>query len=294
VLKFTESLEASDLIQLMERTTDTLKKKLKMANLMTLQQKRIEERAIKAFGKDLQGDISPLAKRALVEGSKDSGKAFRQMLNLVPKESQKETIASAISAVTRTADGGFDFAKYRTMYDGWRRNPEVYAGIVKALGPDADRFLQSAFVLSKRITDARGRKQPTGQSLQRLGLARPQRLIDEVMESVLGKVAIGAAGTALQGPVGGGMALMGAEAYKRSRPDMMKAAADLMRMEEFQRMAIEGASGEPSRAAVRKVSMSKPWRDFAKAASLPRDPSAGEQWLRAAMQVPRQGSEDLR
>jgi hypothetical protein len=29
VLKFTESLEASDLIQLMERTTDTLKKKLK-------------------------------------------------------------------------------------------------------------------------------------------------------------------------------------------------------------------------------------------------------------------------
>jgi hypothetical protein len=273
---------------------EALKKKLKIANLMTLQQKRIEERAIKAFGKDLQGDISPLAKRALVEGSKDSGKAFRQMLNLVPKESQKETIASAISAVTRTADGGFDFAKYRTMYEGWRRNPEVYAGIVNALGPDADRFLQSAFVLSKRITDARGRKPPTGQSLQRLGLSRPQRLVDKVMESVLGRVAVSAAGAAASGPAGAIAGPVVADMIAKSRPDMVKAAADLMRSDEFQRLAIEGARGEPGRAATRKVATSSAWRNFARAANMPRDPAAGEQWLRASMQTARQGSEGVR
>jgi hypothetical protein len=267
---------------------EAIRRKLKTANMLTAQQKAIEDRAVKAFGKDLQGDITPLMRRALVDGSKDSVKSFRQMLKLVPAENRKEVVASAISAVTRTADGSFDFAKYRAMYEGWRRNPEVYAGMVQALGPDADKFLQSAFVLSKRITDARGRKVPTGQSLQQLGMARPQRLVDKVMESVLGKVAIGAVGTALQGPVGGGMALMAAETYKRSRPDMVKAASDLLRMEEFQRLAIESAGKEPSAGTIRRVTTSKTWRDFARAAKLPRDPTAGEQWLRAAMAGARQ------
>jgi hypothetical protein len=265
-----------------------LKRKLRLANVLTLQQKRTEKKAIAAFGKDLQGDITPLMKRALVDGSKDSVKTFRKMLDLVPKENRKEVVASAISAVTRTADGSFDFAKYRAMYEGWRRNPEVYAGMVQALGPDADKFLQSAFVLSKRITDARGRKVPTGQSLQQLGMARPQRLVDKVMESVLGRVAVSVAGAAASGPAGAVAGPVVADMIAKSRPDMVKAASDLLRMEEFQRLAIESAGKEPSAGTIRRVTTSKTWRDFARAAKLPRDPTAGEQWLRAAMAGARQ------
>jgi hypothetical protein len=265
-----------------------VRRKLKTAHLLVAQQKAVEKRAQEAFGVQRNGEISPLIKRALVDGAKDSVKAFRQMLKLVPKENQKEAIASAISAVTRTADGSFDFAKYRAMYEGWRRNPEVYAGMVQALGPDADKFLQSAFVLSKRITDARGRKVPTGQSLQQLGMARPQRLVDKVMESVLGRVAVSVAGAAASGPAGAVAGPVVADMIAKSRPDMVKAASDLLRMEEFQRLAIESAGKEPSAGTIRRVTTSKTWRDFARAAKLPRDPTAGEQWLRAAMAGARQ------
>jgi hypothetical protein len=69
---------------------------------------------------------------------------------------------------------------------------------------------------------------------------------------------------------------------------MVKAASDLLRMEEFQRLAIESAGKEPSAGTIRRVTTSKTWRDFARAAKLPRDPTAGEQWLRAAMAGARQ------
>ena len=85
------------------------------------------------------------------------------------------------------------------------------------------------------------------------------------------------------------MASMMVDALNSGGTKAMGAASDLLTSPEFRELAIASTKGaDVSPAAVRKVVMSQWWRDFVKAANMPRDPKSGEQFLTAALQEARQ------
>jgi acetyl-CoA acetyltransferase len=140
------------------------------------------------------------------------------------------------------------------------------------------------------MTEARGLKLPTGKANQMLeGFDAPSDLVEAILSSAVGRGAVVGAVAAKTGGIGGGMASMMVDALGSSGSKAMDAAADLLTSPEFRDLAIASAGGAaPTPDAIRKVATSQRWRDFAKAANMPRDPAAGEQFLSAALQAARQ------
>jgi hypothetical protein len=124
-----------------------------------------------------------------------------------------------------------------------------------------------------------------------------ESLMDSVLKSAGGKAVTGAAGAlaggAVAGPLGAaggaGLAATIVEALAKGGPEAVNKAGKLFVSDEFKALAIEaGMNKTVTPAAIRKVAASQRWRDFAKAANMPRDPKAGEQFLSAALQAARQ------
>jgi len=288
---------AQDQVDNVERLGgEELRKTLRQANVITGTQKRLEERMIAAFGKDLEGSIGPLMTRAIKEAGAGSGgsAAFKKLMAVVPDNLKKEVIGTALAANFRKSVGGggsvFDLAGFASKYEALRANPEVYSEIVKQLGPGSDKTLRSLYTVSKRMTEARGLKLPTGKANQMLeGFDAPSDLVEAILSSAVGRGAVVGAVAAKTGGFGGGLASMMVDALGSSGSKAMDAAADLLTSPEFRELAIASTKGaDVSPAAVRKVARSQRWRDFAKAANMPRDPKAGEQFISAALQAARQ------
>jgi hypothetical protein len=73
---------------------------------------------------------------------------------------------------------------------------------------------------------------------------------------------------------------------KGVKPQVAKAADELIASPEFQRLAIEGASKTtPSQSTVRAVALSNAFRRFADAAKMPQELSWRERWLVQSMQA---------
>ena len=275
---------------------EELRKTLRQANVVTGTQKRLEERMVAAFGKDLEGSIGPLMTRAIKEAGAGSGGsvAFKKLMAVVPDNLKKEVVGTALAANFRKSVGGggsvFDLAGFASKYEALRANPEVYSEIVKQLGPGSDKTLRSLYTVSKRMTEARGLKLPTGKANQMLeGFEAPSNLVESILSSAVGRGAVVGAVAAKTGGIGGGMASMMVDALNSGGTKAMGAASDLLTSPEFRELAIASTKGaDVSPAAVRKVVMSQWWRDFVKAANMPRDPKSGEQFLTAALQEARQ------
>ena len=288
---------AQDQVDNVERLGgEELRKVLRQANVITGTQKRLEERMIAAFGKDLEGSIGPLMTRAIKEAGAGAGgsASFKKLMAVVPPELKREVLGTALAANFRKSVGGggsvFDLAGFASKYEALRANPEVYSEIVKQLGPSSDKTLRALYTVSKRLTEARGLKLATGKANQMLeGFDAPSNLVETILSSAVGRGAVVGAVAAKTGGIGGGMASMMVDAFNSSGSRAMDAAADLMTSPEFRDLAIASAGGiAPAPSAIRKVAASQRWRDFAKAANLPRDPAAGEQFLSAALQAARQ------
>jgi hypothetical protein len=275
---------------------EELRKTLRQANVVTGTQKRLEERMVAAFGKDLEGSIGPLMTRAIKEAGAGSGgsAAFKKLMAVVPDNLKKEVVGTALAANFRKSVGGggsvFDLAGFASKYEALRANPEVYSEIVKQLGPGSDKTLRSLYTVSKRMTEARGLKLPTGKANQMLeGFEAPSNLVESILASAVGRGAVVGAVAAKTGGFGGGLASMMVDALNSGGTKAMGAASDLLTSPEFRELAIASTKGaDVSPAAVRKVARSQRWRDFTKAANMPRDPKAGEQFITAALQAARQ------
>jgi hypothetical protein len=289
---------AEDQLENAERVAGAeVRRKLRAANLLKANQKSIEERIVSGFGQDANGSIGALLQRSITQASKGDGAAFGKVLELVPAPLQREAIGTALASVTRAKAGaeagGFGFSEWVKTYQGLRSNAPVYAQVVKVLGPESDRVMRDLYEVSKRVTDARALVSSTGKSLQpvidQLGA---ESLIGKILSSTVGRGAVAAGAGAMGGPAGAMGASMLADAVSKASRDGLSKAGKLFASEEFQRLAIEAGTkpaGQVSRGSIRRVSMSKAWREFAKAARLPRrQPRQAEEWLSAAIQGGRQ------
>lgn len=204
----------------------------------------------------------------------------------LPPDLRKKAVATAIAAAAReTKTNGFGFAKYVDLYQGMRRNSEVYKTVVETLGPDSEKFLNDLYKISKRITEARANVKTTGQANQALvqGMMA-EGLVQKVMQSTPGRMATIGGATAVGGGVGG--TLVGAStamlvnALSKTSKKSLNAAGDLFASPEWQQLVAKvAAEDRVDKRAFNAARTSKAFIRWTKTAGIT-DP---DNWLRQAL-----------
>lgn len=267
---------------------EALRQQLRAANLLYAKERALGQRIVNAFGQDIEGSVANKMRTAITSAAKGDAGEFNRLLKSVPKDLQKETIATALASVTRSArgaeKGGFGFSEFADIYPKLRANPPVYKTIVDTLGKDSADTLRDLFEISKRITEARANVLTTGKANQ--AFANPEGLIGKVMESsVAQRTATGLASTL---PGGGIIAPDIINFMSKGADERVIAAGKLFADENFQKLAIDSAKGTPSAATLKATVMSSAFKKFADAAKLPTSVDARLQWLQQAVQAERQ------
>jgi hypothetical protein len=268
---------------------EELRQQLRAANLLYAKERALGKRIVNAFGQDIEGSLVGKMRSAITGAAKGDAGEFSRLLKTVPEDLRKETIATALASVTRSArgaeKGGFGFSEFADIYPKLRANPPVYKTIVETLGKESADTLRDLFEISKRITDARAQVLTTGKANQ--AFANAEGLIGKVMESSITQ----RAATTMAGlvPGGGVVAPDIIKFMSQGAEERVKAAGKLFADEGFQKLAIDAATkGTPSAASIRQTAMSKSFQQFADAVKLPKALDSRIQWLQTAIQAQRQ------
>jgi hypothetical protein len=268
---------------------EELRQQLRAANLLYAKERALGKRIVNAFGQDIEGSVANKMRTAITGAAKGDAGEFNRLLKTVPEDLRKETIATALASVTRSArgaeKGGFGFSEFASIYPKLRANPPVYKTIVDTLGKDSADVLRDLFEVSKRVTDARANVLTTGKANQAFGNA--EGLISKIMESsITQRIVTTATGMV---PGGGAVAPDIIKFMSTGAEERVKAAGKLFADEAFQKLAVEaGTKGAPSAATLRRTAMSQSFQKFADAAKLPKALDARIQWLQTAAQAERQ------
>ena len=268
---------------------EILRQELRAANLLYAKERALGKRIVNAFGQDIEGSVANKMRTAITSAAKGDTGEFNRLLKTVPDDLRKETLATALASVTRSArgaeKGGFGFSEFADLYPKLRANPPVFKIIVDTLGKDSADVLRDLFEVSKRVTEARANVLTTGKANQALlqGM-QAESLIGKVMESTLAKgVVTGAAATG--GPILAGAASVITSALTQGNKDALKSAGKLFADESFQSLAIEAATKGESAASLRRAAVSPAFSKFADAVGLPKNVDARIQFLQSAIQA---------
>jgi hypothetical protein len=264
---------------------DELRQTLRLANQTTAKQKALEKRIVNSFGQDLEGSVASAIRAAISTGAKKGDiSGLNRVLKVIPKDLQREAIATGIAALSRsersTGNVGtlgedirtpFGFSQYVKMYQGLRQNSEVYKKVAEALGEDGQKLLRDLYDVSRYINDATTKITGTGASNQALlAELRAQGVIGAAMNSTLGRratqAAAGAAGAAVGSPMIGAAAgaLVGAltDAGKR---DNVRAMGDMFASDAFKDLVAKAATGTVTEQSKRRLLADPAFRKWASA-----------------------------
>ena len=281
---------------------EVLRTTLRLANQTTAKQKALEKRIVNAFGKDLDGSVANKIRSAISGGRRGDIAGLNRLLKTVPQDLRRETVASAIAAMSRSRRalsatiGGddigapFSFAEYEKLYRALRDNSVVYKTIADVIGPDAQKVMRDLYEVSKYINDASGKIVRTGASNQALiSELNAQGTLASAFNSTLGRRATqavaGAVGAAVGSPMVGaaGGALVGAltEVGKR---DGVKALGNMIASNAFKELMVQASAGNVNNIAKNKLLADPKFRTWAKLVNI-EDPAA---WLIGSLQGIRQ------
>lgn len=203
----------------------------------------LEERAAEVFGKDGEKSIASLLRRSMIQGSKGDITALNKVFKSVPKEMQKETIASALSEVV-SKNGRFNFNEYTKLYQGLRKNAPVYNKIIKTLGDDKHQLMQDLFIVSKRMVEAKNKIIHTGKANQAiLKKMQEEALLQRVVKFTIEK--------GVQKATFGGITPNLGGLFKLPK-DKIRAVSELFSSPEFKELAINAINETPGVGKVRK------------------------------------------
>jgi len=274
-----------------------LSERLTLANQLTAKQKELERTIISAFGKDMNGSIAQKLKTAATQASRGDLTGLNKILSVMPKDLQKEAVASAIAAATKSAratEPGFGFAEYSKFYAGLRENSAAYSRVVDVLGPNAHRLMNDLYIVSKRVTEARANVLTTGKANQALvqGMTA-EGVIQAVLKTTAGKMALSGAGSLTAGPTGAMAAPVVAQALTSGRKDVLKSVGELFRSNEFKKMVTQAATSGESNRAVNQLARSPKFIKWYAQATGNRNPQDAREWLITALSAARtMGSEE--
>lgn len=273
---------------------EALRQELRGANLIYAKERALGKRIVNAFGEDVEGSIANKMRAAITSAAKGDSGDFAKLMKVVPEDLRRETVATALASVTRSTrgaeKGGFGFSEFADLYPKLRANSPVYKQVVDILGPEAHKTMRDLYEVSKRITEARANVLTTGKANQALVESmKAEGLVSKVMESTAGKAVATGVSAMGGGPIAAAATTGVMSALSSGKKDAIEAAGKLFASDEFQKLAIEAATkADPSKEAIKRLSVSQSFKNFAKAANLPRDPGQLEQWIVKAMQTERQ------
>jgi len=271
-----------------------LRAKLRLANQTTAKQKALEKRIVNAFGKDLDGSIAGKLRTAITAGTRGDIGNLNKILKAIPKDLQREAIATAINALSipgGASDLPFGFAEYAKTMKGLKQNKPIYNKIVSILGPDSDQLLTDLLNISQRITEARGRVSQTGKANQAMILEglTAQNIAMRMMDTSLGRrVVRGAAaggGFAAGGPAGGVAADLITDMLITPKQKVKIAAVgDLLNSAAFKSLvdADFAANQVALQTALDKLEKSPAYKRWLKSVGM--SPDSGSEFLRGAAQ----------
>lgn len=265
---------------------DTLRADLRLGNQLVAKRKALEDRIVSLFGDERDGSISRKLLATIQGGAKGDVTGFNRIVRSLPEDLRKKAVASAIAAAAREEKtNGFGFSKYVNLYQGLRRNSEVYKTVVQTLGPDSDKFLRDLYEVSKRITEARAQVLTTGKANQALvqGLMA-EGLVEGVMRSTLGRQTVMGAATAVggvaAGPAAGAASAMLANSLSQARKSTLNAAGDLFASPEWQQLVINVSTQQNVNQKIYNAAKnSGAFKKWAREAGIT-DP---DQWLRSTI-----------
>ena len=270
-----------------------LRSQLRLANQTTAKQKAFEKRIISAFGKDLEGSIASKLRQSITAGTRGDIAGLNRILKTIPKELQREAIATAINSLSLpggATDLPFGFAEFAKTMKGLKKNKPVYNKIVSVLGPEADQFLTDLLSVSQRITEARGRVSQTGKANQ--AIIQEQLAAEGIVRSVLQKLGNNRAartvmntGGAVGGGPGGGIAteVITDIVLKAGQVDRIKAAGELLNSAAFKSIidADFSANQVALQTALDKLENSPAFKRWLKSVEM--TPSAGRNLLQISI-----------
>ena len=270
----------------------------RLAKSLVKMRKGFEDDMVSLFGKQLDQSLVTKLSTATTSLSKGDGEKLINILTAIPKDMRQMVAASALNTAfgKATQTGTLNFNTYANWYKGLLENKQAYAALMNNLPQPARKSLSDLYRVADNVRKA---------SRERITTGRIQAVQQELQgaDSLLGSVfmvakraAIGlpieAATTAVGLPGAGIASGLTAALSKGVKPQVIKAADELIASPEFQRLAIDGANKTPSQATVRAVARSAAFQRFAEAAKMPREMSWRERWLVQSMQAGRQSTQE--
>jgi len=247
--------------------------------------KGLESDMISLFGKNLDktilGDLSSATKK-LSEG--DTSK-FIKMVKALPAENRQEVVASGLNTAfgKNAKNGQLNFTSYAKWYEGLRNNKKAHAALMSSLPPESRKRLDDLYRVSNGIRKA---------SKERITTGRISAVKDEIQgaDSLMGniyslanrsaKVAALEAVTTPLGAPGAGLAVGIASAMKKGKPDVLKAADELINSPQFIRAAVN-----PNEKTAGALAGTSKFKKFAKELGNPTELADPVNWILAAIRA---------
>ena len=270
----------------------------RLAKSLVQMRKGFEDDMVSLFGKQLDQSLVTKLSTATTSLSKGDGEKLVNILTAIPKDMRQMVAASALNTAfgKATQNGTLNFNTYANWYKGLLENKQAYAALMNNLPQPARKSLSDLYRVADNVRKA---------SRERITTGRIQAVQQELQgaDSLLGSVVMVAKRAAIGRPIeaattavglpGAGIASgLTAALSKGVKPQVIKAADELIASPEFQRLAIDGANKTPSQATVRAVARSAAFQRFAEAAKMPREMSWRERWLVQSMQAGRQSNQE--
>ena len=234
------------------------------------QRKQLEELSIQSLGRDLTNDLMPKLEGALANIGRGNIQAFTRKINAIPADLRPQAMVTALKGImqktARSADVDKDFAMSLSFYPNWWRqvksDAKVFNLVTKYLEPEQVRFFDDVARL--------------GGSLQRSIQKQPMngRLVEfvESFNESGGLISrlMGIAGRD-RGPVGmvarSGSAIFDTMLGATGRGDALQKMSDLLRDNNFRRLVLRGAEGEPVDRVSEKLIESGAFKEWYNTAS---------------------------
>jgi len=264
----------------------------RLANSLVKMRKGIEDDMISLFGRELDQSLVTKLSTATTALSKGDADKLVKVLQAIPQDMRQMVAASALNTAfgKATQNGALNFNTYANWYEGLLQNKQAYAALMNNLPQPARKALSDLYRVSNNVRKATRERITTGriQAVQQ-ELQGTDSLLSNVF-NVAKRAAIGipaeAATTAVGLPGAGIASGLTAALSKGVKPEVLKAADELIASPEFQRLAVEGATKtNPSQSTIRSVALSAAFRRFADAAKMPQELSWRERWLVQSMQA---------
>lgn len=264
----------------------------RLAKSLVSMRKGIEDDMVSLFGRELDQSLVTKLSTATTSLSKGDADKLVKVLQAIPEDMRQMVAASALNTAfgKATQNGALNFNTYANWYEGLLQNKQAYAALMNNLPQPARKALSDLYRVSNNVRKATRERITTGriQAVQQ-ELQGTDSLLSNVF-NVAKRAAIGipaeAATTAVGLPGAGIASGLTAALSKGVKPEVLKAADELIASPEFQRLAVEGATKtNPSQSTIRSVALSAAFRRFADAAKMPQELSWRERWLVQSMQA---------